>query len=313
MFGSSHVGAMLVLCGTFAGALIWAARRLHVQVWIYVGFFTLAGSIVPTSMLMTNHLPTWASIALFVYPSLALIVAAMLLLSGLELRKEERTMWTVANGDLQAKRKRFGKAAALAFVLCALLLVKTFYNLYWLLIWDSTTDPLGYFWLVIPDLAAIYAGILLAYTLPDRMKSIGILYAILVPALMLLVFVLARQIDFRQLTEARAKRISLAIETYFAREGHYPQDLQHLRPRYLFWLSGPVTLYGQDWCYEGGDNFYRLGYVDREHWSDPRLIGRIFSAKGDAPALRRMCEAEVIALQTRNPDYPYSYWMETGE
>ena len=75
----------------------------------------------------------------------------------------------------------------------------------------------------------------------------------------------AQSVDFRQLTEERAERASQAIETYCAREGRYPQDLRQLTPGYVLSLPGPVTIYGQDWCFDGGDDYYRLGYVYREH------------------------------------------------
>jgi hypothetical protein len=120
----------------------------------------------------------------------------------------------------------------------------------------------------------------------------------------------AQRVDFRQLTEERAERVTQAIETYYAREGHYPQDLRQLTPWYALSLPGPVIIYGQEWCYDGGEDYYRLGYVYREHWSDPRLIGQIYKTKGEVPDLHGMCEEEVVALQKRYPDYPYEYWMD---
>jgi hypothetical protein len=120
----------------------------------------------------------------------------------------------------------------------------------------------------------------------------------------------AQQVDFRQLTEERAERVTQAIESYYAQEGHYPKDLGQLTPRHALWLPGPVIIYGQDWCYDGGNSYYRLGYVDREHWSDPRLIGRIYKTKGDVPDLHGMCEEEVAAIQKRYPNYPYEYWAD---
>jgi hypothetical protein len=110
----------------------------------------------------------------------------------------------------------------------------------------------------------------------------------------------AQRVDFRQLTEERAERVTQAIETYHAREGHYPQDLRQLTPWYVLSLPGPVIIYGQDWCYDGGEDYYRLGYVYREHWSDPRLIGRIYKTK-EAPDLPGICAEEIAALEERYP------------
>ena len=40
----------------------------------------------------------------------------------------------------------------------------------------------------------------------------------------------AQRVDFRQLTKERAERVTHALETHYAREGHYPQDLRQLTP-----------------------------------------------------------------------------------
>jgi hypothetical protein len=163
--------------------------------------------------------------------------------------------------------------------------------------------------LLVPVPAALLSGVTLSITLSGRMKWTGFLYSLLILGLMIAVSAGAQRVDFRQLTEERAERVTQAIETYYAREGRYPQDLRQLTPWYILSLPGPVIIYGQDWCYDGGDDYYRLGYVYREHWSDPRLTGRIYKTKGEAPDLHGMCEEEVVALQKRYPDYPYEYWM----
>jgi hypothetical protein len=150
----------------------------------------------------------------------------------------------------------------------------------------------------------------LTISLQGRAKAVGILYLVLTSTLMIAVSANAQRVDFRQLTEERAGRVSQAIESFYANEGHYPQDLRQLIPWHTLTIPGPVIIYGQDWCYDGGEDYYRLGYVYREHWSDPRLIGQIYTSKGDMPDLGRMCEEQIVAMQERYPDYPYEYWME---
>jgi len=191
------------------------------------------------------------------------------------------------------------------------LLAKTLHNLYWLMFWDNTGDSFGYYWLVVPVLAALFSGATLSIARPGRTKLAGYLYSLLISALRIAGSARAQRVDFRQLTEERAGRVSQALESYYAREGRYPQDLRQLTPGYVLSLPGPVIIYGQDWCYDGGDDYYRLGYVYREHWSDPRLTGRIYKTKGEVPDLPRMCEREVVALQERYPDSMYEYWMES--
>jgi len=301
----------------FVSALALAARRVSHSVWIYAGLFILPVLSLPASVLV-NIFPTRLSLLfgtpmglmLLLIPSIALLIAALLLYSGLNLYREWQNAGAVEDGGSQAQRKHAGRAAAVVLVLSALLLAKTLHNLYWLTVWDNTDDSLGYLWLVVPVVAVLFSGVMLSITLPGRIKLAGFLYSLLISALMIAVSARAQSVDFRQLTEERAGRTSQAIETYYARKGSYPQNLRQLTPGYVLSLPGPVIIYGQDWCYNGGDDYYRLGYVYREHWSDPRLNGRIYRTKGEVPDLPRMCEEEVVALQKRYPDYPYEYWME---
>jgi hypothetical protein len=141
---------------------------------------------------------------------------------------------------------------------------------------------------------------------PGRTKLAGFFYLLLIPALVV-ISARAQRVDFRRLTEQRAERVAQAIEAYHARTGRYPQDLRQLTPWYVLSLPGPLIIYGQAWCYDAGQDYYRLGYVYRKHWSDPRLTGRIYQTNGQVPDLHPMCEEQVIALQKRYPDYLYEY------
>jgi type II secretory pathway pseudopilin PulG len=235
----------------------------------------------------------------------------MLLNSSLNLYKEWQNAGAGEDENSQTQPKLAGRTAAIALGLSALLLAKVAYNLYWFTVWDNTDDSLGYIWLIIPILAALFSSEILLITLPGRTKVASILYLVIIPGLMIFVSARAQRVDFRQLTEERAEQVSQALETYYSQEGRYPQDLQHLTPGYVLSLPVPVIISGQNWCYDGGDDYYRLGYVYREHWSDPRLIGQIYGTKGELPDLYRMCEGEVVALQERNPDSMYEYWMES--
>jgi hypothetical protein len=292
----------------FVSALALAARRVSHSVWIYAGLFILPVLSLPASVLV-NIFPTSLgspfgspmAITLLLILSIALVMTALLLYSGLNLYREWQNAGAVEGGGSQAQRKHAGRTAAVALVLSALLLAKTLHNLYWLTVWDNTDDPLGYLWLVVPVVAVLFSGVTLSIALPSRTKLAGFLYSLLIPALMIAVSAGAQRVDFRQLTEERAGRASRAIETYYAREGRYPQDLRQLIPWYVLSLPGPVIIYGQDWCYDGGDDYYRLGYVYREHWSDPLLTGRIYKTKGEAPDLPSICDEEIAALEKRYP------------
>jgi hypothetical protein len=311
--GSSGGAIVLAIaCGLFALALAVASRLLSARVWFFAGLLLLVGLVVlPTSLLVESeksflgNLPqpvvTLLSITIFLILPIALVVAAVLLQWGVNLHKEWRNAEALEDGGTGAPRVQAGRAAAAVFLLSALLIVKILHDFYWLMVWDSTFDGLIYLWLFVPVMAALFAGALLFINLQGWTRWAGLVYALLLPALMIAVYTQAQRVDFRQLTEARAGRVSQAIESYYARQGRYPQALRQLIPRYLLSLPRPVIMVGQGWCYDGGENYYRLGFVYREHWSSPVLIGRVYTTIGEAPALPPACDQEIAALRKRFP------------
>jgi hypothetical protein len=128
------------------------------------------------------------------------------------------------------------------------------------------------------------------------------LYLLLIPAL-IVVATRAQSVNFRQLTEARAERARQAIEAYYAREGRYPETIQQLIPWYAISLPKPVIIYGQGWCYQGGEDYYRLGYLDSEHWSSPIRFGRVYSAKGHSPLKVDVCQLAIDTYRAQHPDW----------
>lgn len=293
-------------------ALVLAAKRVSHNVWVLAAILVLASLFLPTSLflrLSRSQSQGWElfssqhAMTLLMIFSVALVTVALLLHSGLKLLDEWRNRGASEVGESQAQRKRVSKATLLVFALGALLLAKTLYNLYWFMIWDATTDPLAYLWLAIPVPAVLLSGIVLCIVLPGRTKLAGLLYSLFILALMIGVSARAQRVDFHRLTEERAERITQAIETYYIREGRYPQNLRQLTPLYILPLPGPVIIYGQDWCYQGGKDYYRLGYLDREHWSSPILFGRVYSAQGHPPLEMDICQPAIDTYRTQHPDW----------
>jgi hypothetical protein len=203
------------------------------------------------------------------------------------------------------------RIAVFSRILCALLVLKAFYNLYELTLWDNTDDGLGYLWMFVPIFVAFFSGVLLFVLLPNRTKLAVFAYILFIPVLLVAVSDLAQRVDFHQETEKRAERTARAIESFYAREGRYPDTLSELTPRYILSIPEPMIIYGQDWCYESSEDYYRLGYIDREHWSGPRLIGSLYSGAGEAPGSRQICLEQFATIKSKNPDFPYSYREES--
>jgi hypothetical protein len=181
------------------------------------------------------------------------------------------------------------------------LMLKALHNLYWVTVWDDTTDSIGYFWIILPFLAALFCGLLLSVFLTRRARIAGLLYLLLLPAMVYAVSRQAQQVDYRQLTEQRARRVDGAIRAYYAGQGHYPPSLHDLTPRYLLYVPSPLILIGQGWCYQGSDDSYQLGYVTHESWMSRHVSGQLVGARGDAGPFGPICAAEIEAIEAGGP------------
>jgi hypothetical protein len=144
---------------------------------------------------------------------------------------------------------------------------------------------------------------MLFFLLPGRTRLAGPSYWLLLPVLLAL-STWAQSVGFRPLTNERAEQVSQAIIAYHTREGRYPRDLHQLVPFYLLWLSNPVIMFGEEgWCYYGGQDFYRFGYLDRDHWSSPIVFGRLYSFQGHPPLKVDVCQSALAAYRRERPDY----------
>ncbi|MCC6501454.1 MAG: hypothetical protein IT313_14395 [Anaerolineales bacterium] len=293
IMGAAAVASLL--CGLFALVLPKVITRVNPKAWMFLGLLILAGLAISATSGFASLMDGVVLNFMILIP-FALIVAAFLLYSGLR-------------ADTQPSLS--GKMTTTVMLLGMFLVATVLRNLYGFTAWDNTYDSLGYIWLFIPFCAVLLSGLTLLVALPSRTKLAGLLYLLILPILLAVVSSQAQKVDFRAETAQRAERIVNAVEAFYAREGHYPESLSQLTPRDILTLPEPMIIYGQDWCYESGGDSYRLGYVDREHWSDPRLIGRIYKTEGQTSGQSLMCEAEIAALQQDNPDFQYSYWKES--
>lgn len=276
--------------------------------WILsLGFITLATLCLPDATLVeiSEHLPQPlqdpATLTLLVLVPGAVVSAALLLYLGLRLGKEGQVAVGSESRISAAPRENAKRVSVVALVLSASVLAKLLHTFYSFMVWDTTGDSLGNFWLVLPLLAVLFSGMLLL-GLAGKSVLAGFSYLLLIPALVL-VATRAQGVNARQLTEARAESIKQAIDAYNTQQGHYPQDLQQLVPGYAISFPGPVVILGQNWCYEGGNDYYRLGYLDRQHWSSPILFGRLYSSAGHAPVREDVCREAIDTYRARHPDW----------
>jgi hypothetical protein len=280
--------------------LTWLAFRFAPQwrAWmpLFVGMVVLAGLFVPTDLLAADGaypnrgwLMDAVKFAVFFLPGLGLLIAGVLFTIGLNIRREKTT---TGRGYLAA-------CALLGFAILARIL----YSIYWLIVWDGTGDSLDFLWIAFPVMCACAIAIGLIIALPGRRKWAGIAYLVCVPASIILVYIAADRVDFRELTSQRAGRVKDAVEAYHQSQGVYPTSLQQLPAWQRLTLAGPVILYGQEWCYQGGQDYYRLGYLDRDHWSSPIIYGRVYTARGLAPIKGDICQPAIDAYRAQYPGW----------
>lgn len=295
------LAAIVVICWLFSAPLTSVISRISPTVWLAVGLFVWVTLFLPASIFGDQA----AVLTLIVQFWVAIASMALLLYSGVT-----RYGRAQVTGETELQNEGGSRTAVITLTLSLLLLLKLFHKFYWLLIWDSTDDGLGLLWLIFLLPAILFVGILLSIVLPDGIKRVGFSYILLMLALMIGVFAFAQKVDYRHLTAQRAERISQAVENYYDQEGAYPPNLQRLVPRYILALPEPVVISGQQWCYDGGADYFRLGYVYRENWSDPRLSGKLSGTVGNVSELQPLCLKEVATIQAQNPQYPYEYWIE---
>ena len=314
--GIEAIGFFIILFPiaiAFSYGLVLIAWKISPKFKLLVGVIILAGLLYPSHALMgipigyssfSGTFLWWALVAL---PPLAVIAAAMLLFSFLELRAGYKREGIDGITESEHQRTHTIRIITASLIVAIILLCATIYNLYWLTIWDKTYDPLGYLWILLPVTAGIAVSIMLATALHGKTRLIGIAYGLVVPGLIIAVSQFAQQIDFRQLTEQRAERVVQAVELYYQRNGRYPRQLKDLVPRYTLTLREPVILYGQDWCYLSGEDYYQLGYVSKEHWSSPILDVVTYKSQGKPDPTTKLCADEVAEFRR----YPY-YYLKSG-
>jgi len=294
--------ALAIMVILIASILAPNTHRISQKIWMFAGFLTLISLFLPASFFLevfplVDAEPFSTSIAL----SQLLIISAALLISALIINS------VLSGYSINMDEGEVVKTLPwILMILSLLLIAKAIYNFYWFLIWDSTTDSLGMIWLPIPVSAVVFASFIIFFARSEKTKTIGFLNLLFIPVL-IAIFFSSQRVNYLQLTEDRAEHISLAIERYDTHESRYPQELSQLSPRYLLGIPAPVIIYGQDWCYDVSEGYYRLGYVYRPHWSDPHLIGKVYTSQGEDPQLPPLCEAEITALQQTSPDYSYEY------
>jgi hypothetical protein len=237
-----------------------------------LGLLALALLLVPLPRLREFYQINF-SFLLLVVPAL-LALSTLLILQAFRVKDRLTSSRPQESGPSRSSQSRLG---TLSLVTGGLLLLGSSYRLYWFLVWDSTDDSIGSLAFMPLLAAAVACGFWLTLSTPVEFKTARLLFLFALPLLLFGTYYLASQTDFRRLSENRLERVGQAVEAYYARESRYPQNLRQLVPRYLLSLPDPVFIYGQDWCYQAGEDGFQLAYLTRDQLELSLFIGHLLS------------------------------------
>lgn len=298
---SSQLGVgYLILPGALILAIGWALGRRYGWLVIILGLFSLGIFYLFNQLL--NHPPDYNNnppssftaslffIAFYVVPALSVVMSAVMITTSLQ----SFSMQT-ENATVNHPRRLQWIKIGFAFML----LLYLAYTIFWGSVWDQTSDGLfGIFFMETSAMVAIGAGMLMILALHGKYRIAGLLFVLVVPSILYQSFEAGWRVSYHEMTENRATRIAWALERFQGREGHYPKSLNELTPRDLIFIQQPVILAGEEWCYEGNDNSYRLSAFYREFFSAPVSL-RVYESAGEFPAGSSFCEERLVKMKEK--------------
>ena len=287
-----------ILPSAFILIVVWSLGRRFEQLPVILGFLALCAIFLfdRLTYLLTSGVTwqVWQSVVymvlVFLTPSLITILPALLIVKGIQQSGEEEQ--TASTSHSKSRQ-------ILQFILALLLIVYLVYILFWSGVWDQTSDMgVGAFIFPFAGIIAIGTGMVMTTTLRGKSRMVGLLYLILVPLLSYQAYELGSKRSHQEFTEDRADHIANALQKFYTREGHYPDDLHALVPRDLLYIPQPIIFMGERWCYQGGDDYYQLTAFFREFWSMPVSL-KLYSSGGNAPTTALPCEDRLAAMKER--------------
>lgn len=169
--------------------------------------------------------------------------------------------------------------------------------------WDAMTDGLNSVFIAeSAGLAAIGVSMLMVWRLgADRAwPAAGFALAvILITQIALYVSMGGVFGSAEQMTEQRALYVDSAILQYHRNNGSYPSSLIDLSPFYVWHIPEPIMVRDLNWCYEGGADYYRLGYVYHAGFGAYATV-RLKAEEGQPPALGWGCEDAAAKYNASN-------------
>ena len=274
-------------------ALAWQAwewrgrRRWLAYLTLLLLLLMVCGwTLNPYLMLMNRPKWLYNSILignLFVWPIVAVVLVARLVYTSIANAQPSNWLATVI---------RLAVAVLLLLVIGDQIVTET--------VWVRAEDSLS----VIPIIlfiVATAAAMLLAWAVTGWRRLAALGFVLLVTLTVSYASNLGWRLSPTFSTEARAEKIERAIHRYYERQGHYPSRLANLMPFYLWRIPQPMIFRDQTWCYEGGDDYYRLGYVHQPGFGWHDISIRIHDAVGEPPEPSWPCIDALEKAKSQSP------------
>jgi hypothetical protein len=272
--------------------LVWdRMEKWHLPLFalevLLLGFSIRLADLNRTSEMLPSWLEYIVSIGTyFIIPGLGIVMSALLIRKFLS--NDQSLSW---------------RAVISTVLMVSVLLLMIGYQSILISMWDVATDGLGWLFLwFITSIIGIGSAILMAWSIPRNRIWVAVLFALTVPLVMQEAQNLGTYDSNNNwgttpiiTTERRADRIEKAIQRYYERNNEYPQSLSDLVPLYILYIPNPFIIPGQDWCYQGGSNYYRFGYVYRKIFSTPAFV-RIHSSVGESSNTNWGCQDEADSI-----------------
>ena len=231
--------------------------------------------------------PAWWQTALTV-----MTIAGMLLAIFLP----PAVLYASLRGEAALDWRRFTWRLALVVIM----LSGIAYQVFWDGIWSAAharafEDHLPF----VHFLLCLMAGLLLTFSLHGQRRWAGPAYVVLVTTVTTLALILGWNVSAFKLTGRRAARVDEAVADFYQDNGRYPDSLAELTPHYLLYLPPPVVVRQGGWCYQGGQDFYRLGYVSGHFtYFEADFYAETYAQAGELPPGSWNCDHLVAKFNT---------------
>lgn len=274
-------------------ALAWQAwewrgrRRWLAYLTLLLLLLMVCGWTLNPYLMLMNR-PKWLYdsiliVNLFVWPIVAVVLVARLVYTSIDNARPSNWLATVI---------RLAVAVLLLLVIGDQIVTET--------VWVRAEDSLSVMPIIL-FIVATAAAMLLAWAVTGWRRLAALGFVLLVTLTVSYASNLGWRLSPTFSTEARAEKIERAIHRYYERQGHYPSRLANLMPFYLWRIPQPMIFRDQTWCYEGGDDYYRLGYVHQPGFGWHDISIRIHDAVGEPPEPSWPCNDALEKAKSQSP------------